>query len=200
LERRRKLDKRYNIIYADPPWYYKKGVHDGVYQDGNRDIRSVVQHYPTMAKEELEQLPIKEIADKDCILFMWVTDSHLDQGIELIKKWGFKYKTIGFVWVKKTKNNKTCANVGAWTMKNTEICLIGTKGQMSKYKKSKNVYQLIEAERTEHSKKPDEARKRIEQIFGDISRVELFARQKTEGWDIWGNELENDLDLPIHIK
>lgn len=182
-------NKKYNIIYADPPWFYKKGVYDGVYQDGERNIRSVKQHYPTMKKGDLENLPVQDITDKDCILFMWVTDSHLDQGIELIKKWGFKYKTIGFVWVKRTKNNKLCANVGAWTMKNTEICLIGTKGQMSKYKKKRNIYQLIEAERTIHSKKPDEARNRIVEIFGDIPRIELFAREKVYGWDAWGNEV-----------
>lgn len=187
--------KRYNIVYADPPWHYKKGVHDGVYQDGDRDIRSVRQHYSTMSKDDLENLPINQISDKDCILFMWVTDSHLDQGIDLMKKWGFKYKTIGFVWVKKTKNNKLCANVGAWTMKNTEICLIGTKGQMSKYKKKRNVFQLIEAERTIHSKKPDEARDRIVEIFGDIPRIELFARQKVDGWDVWGNEVESNIKI-----
>ena len=142
-----------------------------------------------ISKEDLESLPVADISDKDCILFLWVTDSHLDQGIDLIIKWGFKFKTVGFVWVKKIKNNTTCANVGAWTMKNTEICLIATKGQMSKYKQKRNVYQLIEAERTGHSKKPDEARNRIVEIFGDIPRIELFARQRTDGWDVWGNEV-----------
>jgi len=90
---------------------------------------------------------------------------------------------------KKTKNGKTVANLGAWTMKNYEICLLGTKGAMLKYKKINNIYQKVEAERTKHSKKPKEVRKNIEKLFGDLPRIELFAREKSEGWDSWGNEI-----------
>ena len=95
----------------------------------------------------------------------------------------------------KTKTGKTVTNLGAWTMKNYELCLFGTKGTMLKYKKSNNVYQKVEAERTEHSKKPDLVRQNIETLFGDLPRIELFARQKYDGWDAWGNEVESDITL-----
>lgn len=186
---------KYNIIYADPAWHYHRGSIGGVYQDGGRGVRTVAEQYSMMDNEDIKNLPIKKITANDAILFMWVTDSHLEIGLEVIKSWGFKYKTIGFVWKKITKNNKVCANVGAWTMKNTEICLIGTKGNMAKYKQKRNIYQLIEAERTKHSKKPKEARERIVEIFGDLPRVELFAREKVAGWDSWGNEIESDVQF-----
>ena len=178
-------NKKYNIIYADPPWQYNKGV----YQDNGRKDRLLEEQYQTMSKKEIENLPIKKLADKDCALFLWVTDSHLCDGLELIKKWGFTYKTIAFVWVKKTNKGNLCANVGSWTMKNTEICLLGTKGNMLKYKNKNNIFQLVEAERSKHSKKPEEVRKRIEELFPNTYKIELFARQKTEGWDCWGNEV-----------
>ena len=80
-----------------------------------------------MTKKELQQLPVKEIADKDCALFLWVTDSHLKEGIELMEAWGFTYRTIVFIWKKITNKGNTCANVGAWTMKNCEVCILGAK-------------------------------------------------------------------------
>ena len=186
-------NKKYNIIYADPPWQYNKGV----YQDNGRKDRLLEEQYQTMSKKEIENLPIKKLADKDCALFLWVTDSHLCDGLELIKKWGFTYKTIAFVWVKKTNKGNLCANVGSWTMKNTEICLLGTKGNMLKYKNKNNIFQLVEAERSKHSKKPEEVRKRIEELFPNTYKIELFARQKAEGWNVWGNEVESDIHIDI---
>jgi len=187
------INKKYNIIYADPPWQYNKGV----YQDNGRKDRLLEEQYQTMSKKEIENLPIKKLADKDCALFLWVTDSHLCDGLELIKKWGFTYKTIAFVWVKKTNKGNLCANVGSWTMKNTEICLLGTKGNMLKYKNKNNIFQLVEAERSKHSKKPEEVRKRIEELFPNTYKIELFARQKAEGWNVWGNEVESDIHIDI---
>ncbi len=192
-ERLINIDKKYNIIYADPPWNYNKGV----YQDNNRPERKINEQYNTMTFKELKELPIKNISYNDCALFLWVTDSHLEEGLKLIKEWGFKYKTIAFVWIKKTRNGALCSNVGAWTMKNTEICLLATKGNMLKYKLKNNIKQLVEAERTIHSKKPDEVRDRIEQLFGNLPRIELFARQKVEGWDVWGNEVESDIHISV---
>jgi site-specific DNA-methyltransferase (adenine-specific) len=147
------------------------------------------KHYPTQSKTWIKDLPINDIVDYDCALFLWTTDAHMKDAIETMESWGFKYVTVAFVWEKKTKTGKTVANLGAWTMKNYEICLFGTKGSMLKYKKINNIYQKVEAERTKHSKKPQEVRNRIELLFGDLPRIELFARQKTEGWDVWGNEV-----------
>ena len=150
-----------------------------------------------MNVEDIKKLPIKNITDKNCICFMWVTDSHLKEGIEVLESWGFKYKTIGFNWIKKYASGETCVNFAPWTLKSWEICLIGIKGTMGKYKKVNNIRGLLEEERTMHSKKPDEARRRIEELFGDLPRIELFARQKTSGWDVWGNEVECDITIKI---
>ena len=180
-------DKKYQIIYADPPWKYGSKK----YQDGNRDFDKLEKnHYQTMTISELKKLPIENILDKDAICFIWVTDSHLKEGIEVIESWGFKYKTIAFNWIKYYESGQECVNFAPWTLKSWEICLLGTKGTMGKYKKANNIRGLLKEIRTEHSKKPDKARKRIEQLFGDIPRIELFARQKTQGWDYWGNEVE----------
>ena len=142
-----------------------------------------------MTCKEICNLPIENIADKDCILFLWTTDSHLLEALEVMKSWNFNYKTIGFTWVKKYNTGAYCYNFGAYTLKSTEICLIGLKGKLKNLKKSNNVKGLVFAERTKHSKKPNEIRKRIVDLCGDISRIELFARQRVEGWDVWGNEV-----------
>jgi site-specific DNA-methyltransferase (adenine-specific) len=156
---------------------------------GGKRFTSMDKHYPTQSKSWIKNLPVKNITSADCALFLWTTDAHLKEAIEVIEAWGFKYITIAFVWEKKTSTGKTVANLGAWTMKNYEICLFGTKGTMLKYKKKSNIYQKVEAERTKHSKKPDQVRNNIESLFGNLPRMELFAREKMEGWDVWGNEV-----------
>lgn len=184
--------KKYNIIYADPPWQYGSKK----YQDGNRDFDKLEDnHYKTMTIKEIKTLPIKNIIKEDCICFMWVTDSHLKEGIEVLELWGFTYKTIGFNWIKKYNNGKTCVNFAPWTLKSWEICLIGIKGSMGKYKKVNNVRGLLEEERTLHSKKPEEARNRIVELFGDLPKLELFAREKINGWDCWGDEIDSDIEI-----
>jgi len=148
-----------------------------------------------MNLQDIKDLPVKNISDEDSICFMWVTDSHLKQGIEVMESWGFKYKTIGFVWLKRYNTGTLVYNFAPWTLKSTEICLLGTRGRMSKHKKVNNIKQLVEATRTTHSKKPDEVRNRIVNLFGDLPKIELFARDKKEGWDAWGNEVESDIKL-----
>lgn len=188
------MTKKYNIIYADPPWQFGSKK----YQDNNRDFdRLESNHYNTMTIEQMKKLLIKNITYQDAICFMWVVDSHLKEGIEVLESWGFTYKTIGFNWIKKTSKGNNCVNFAPWTLKSWEICLIGIRGAMGKYKKVNNILGLVEEERMYHSKKPDEVRRRIEQLFGDLPRIELFARQKTDGWDSWGNEIESDIKLII---
>ncbi len=183
--------KKYQIIYADPPWTY--GSKSAVNNTKGKEIKKLSEHYPSMSKNDIKELPIKNIIEKDSACFMWATDSHLKEGIEIMENWGFKYKTIAFVWIKKTNKGNNCVNVAPWTLKSTEICLFGTNGTMTKYKKCNSVMQLLEAERTKHSKKPNETIKRIEKLFGDLPRIELFARNKTKGWDAWGNEVISDI-------
>lgn len=179
-------NKKYQIIYADPPWSYSSKE---LQKYNGKRFTSLDKHYPTQNKNWIKNLDVKGITKDDCALFLWSTDSHIKEAIETMESWGFKYVTIAFVWEKKTKNGKTVSNLGAWTMKNYEICLFGTRGRMLQYKKVNNIQQKVEALRTTHSRKPMEVRYNIEKLFGDLPRIELFARERVDGWDAWGNEI-----------
>ncbi len=186
--------KKYKIVYADPPWKFGSKA----YQDSDRKMLVLEKtQYNTLSVDELKKLNVKDITEEDCICFMWVTDSHLKEGIEVLESWGFKYKTIGFNWIKKYASGSFCVNFAPWTLKSWEICLIGIKGIMGKHKIVNNIQGLVIEERTIHSKKPEEVRKRIEKLFGNLKRIELFARNKKEGWDVWGNEVESDISLKV---
>lgn len=184
-------DKKYNVIYADPPWQF--GSKELQKYSGKR-FRPLEEVYSTEKTASMCDWDVGRIADKDCALFMWATDAHLEEAIKLMKAWGFKYVTIAFIWSKVTKNGKQISNLGAWTMKNCEICLFGTKGRMLRYKKSNSVKQLFQAERTKHSKKPDCVRGYIKELFGDVPKIELFARQYADSWDCWGNEVGETIE------
>lgn len=170
-------DKKYNIIYADPPWEYRNM--------GNIQATANA-HYQTIKQKDIEALPIENLAADNCILFMWATFPKLQEALNTIKAWGFEYKTVGFTWVKKNKNGSNFFGVGWYTKSNAEVCLIGVKGKSPKV--SNSVSSIIESVREEHSKKPDIVRNKIIEFAGDITRIELFARQHADGWDCWGNE------------
>lgn len=183
----------YKIIYCDPPWSYtvgnKKGSLNGVAEN----------HYSTMSLEDIKKLPVQKLG-KDCVIFMWVTYPTMEQAFELLKSWGFKYKTVGFTWIKTYKNGNLVKGLGYWTRSNAELCLIGVKGNYPR-RISKSVQQVIIQSRREHSRKPDLARRRIVELMGDLPRIELFARKKSElfedetllGWDFWGNQADSDI-------
>lgn len=175
-------DKKYNIIYADPPWEYK--------QAGSRGVAK--QHYETMTTEDICNLPIRNMATDDALCFMWATFPNIDQALKVMEAWGFTYKTAAFVWVKKNaKSNTNFWGMGAWTRANAEVCLLGIskKTKARQCVKSHAVHQIVEAAVEQHSKKPDEVRDRILDLLGELPRIELFARQTCEGWDCWGNEV-----------
>ena len=174
-------DKKYDIIYADPPWAYRNM--------GNIQA-TANSHYSTMKQEDIEALPIGQLAKSNSILFMWATFPKMQEALNTIKAWGFEYKTVGFTWIKKNKNGSNFFGVGWYTKSNAEVCLIGVKGKPPKV--SNKVSQIIESVREEHSKKPDIVRDKIIEFCGDLSRIELFARQYAEGWDCWGNEAPED--------
>ena len=184
--------KLYQIIYADPPWSFSSKE---LQKYGGERFTSMDKHYPTQNKDWIKDLPVKIIADKDCALFLWTTDAHIKEAIETMKSWGFRYITVAFVWSKQTHTGIKSWTLGAWTLKNCELCLLGTKGFMLKHKSCNKVRQLVEADKTKHSKKPEKVRESIELLFGGLKRIELFARQKTEGWDVWGNEVDSDIEL-----
>ena len=146
-------------------------------------------HYNAMPIKEMEKLKVDSIAEDNCLLFLWITSPFLKIGIDLIGIWGFEYSTIGFVW------NKEKTNPGSYTLSECEICIIGKKGKIPTPRGARNVRQFLSEKRTQHSAKPSEIRDRIGQMFPTQNKVELFARQQVEGWDVWGNEVDNDMPL-----
>jgi N6-adenosine-specific RNA methylase IME4 len=173
---------KYNIIYADPPWSYRDKA-----AAGNRGASF---KYPTQSKEWIDNLPVKDLAADDCALFLWVTMPKLNECWDLIEKWGFEYKTVAFTWVKRNKVAPSWFwGMGRWTRANAELCLLATKGHPKRV--DAGVHSVVDSPIRAHSQKPDEVRDRIVKLCGDIPRVELFARTPTDGWDIWGNEVES---------
>lgn len=182
-------DKKYQIIYADPPWEYKESG------GGNRGTAGLP--YPTMKTEDICNLPIKEISNDTSILFIWATFRKLKECLKVIDAWGFEYYGLGFDWVKLNKNNDTPFwGMGYYTRQNTEVCFIGVKKDKNKRIKPqvRNVLSVTHSQKREHSQKPDEIREKIVKICGDIPRIELFARQEADGWDCWGNEVPENED------
>ncbi len=177
--------RKYKIIYADPPWSYNDKMSGHSF--------SLDHEYKTQSKNWIADLPVKDITDKDCVLFLWAVSPLLPEALEVIKAWGFKYKTLAFVWSKETKNGKKVKNLGRWTMGNVELCFLAVKGKPKRI--CRNIYQLVEAERTKHSQKPNEVRKRIVELMGDLPRLEMFARQHTIGWDVFGDEVKDSITL-----
>lgn len=183
--------KKYQIILADPPWHYRQGKSMGSNFQGAADAQ-----YPCMDYRDIAKLPIKSITDEKCILFLWVTFPMLKEGIYVLEKWGFEYKTVAFTWLKTNIHNMGAFfGIGYYTKSNAEICLLGTKGKTHTLVKSNSVSQVIITPKTKHSKKPQEARDKIIELCGDIPRIELFAREKKSGFDVWGNEVDSDVIL-----
>ena len=174
-------NKKYNIIYADPPWSYTQKRLSGAAE----------HHYHTMGIDELCALPVADIAAEDSTLFLWATFPQLPEALRLIKAWGFTYKTVAFVWLKLNRKSYTWFyGLGFWTRGNAEICLLATKGKP--HRNSNSVHQFIISPLREHSQKPDEAREKIIELMGDLPRIELFARETAPGWDCWGNEVPKE--------
>ena len=169
---------KYQVIYADPPWAYLWGTGK---EGGNF---APEKHYKTMSTDEICAIDVKSLRDKNCALFLWTTMPTLPDGIKVMEAWGFKYKTCAFSWVKIKKDGTPLAGMGSYTKSNIEVCLLGMRGHIKAV--DKTVPQIIMHERLGHSVKPPIARERIEQLFGNISRIELFARQKAAGWDAIG--------------
>ena len=196
--------KKYHLIYADPPWQYNSAYIIG--GKNNRKRKQLEENYPTMTLEDIKSLPISTISQDNCVLFLWATPPLLPESLEVIESWGFSYKTIAYTWVKLEQDSRPFFGLGSYTKSNCELCLLGVKGNVGRLTKgntdpfeklcpiSNSESQVITTTRINrdpifHSMKPDKVAKSIERLFGDINRVELFARRKREGWDVWGNEV-----------
>jgi len=175
----------YSIIYADPPWDYAgQTQHNSV-----KDNKSAIDHYNTMTLSQLKELKVKDVCEKDCLLFLWTSSPHLPQAIDLIESWGFKYMTIAFIW------DKQKVNPGYYTMSQCEICLVGKRGKIPTPRGTRNERQFLSEMRTIHSKKPDEIRNRIHRMFPTQKKLEMFARETSEHFDVFGNQVAQSIAL-----
>jgi N6-adenosine-specific RNA methylase IME4 len=178
----------YRVIYADPPWtfatYSRKGKG-----------RSAEAYYDCMSLDDIKALPVVDWAAADCVLLLWTTDPLLPTAFDVIRAWGFTYKTVGFYWAKLNKQAvppgfteaSFFTGLGFWTRANPELCLLATRGRPKR--RRADVRKLIVSPRREHSRKPDEAYHRIEQLC-EGPYLEIFARSARPGWDRWGAEAD----------
>jgi N6-adenosine-specific RNA methylase IME4 len=172
--------KRFGVIYADPPWSFE------VYT-GKDKQRSAERYYDTMSLDDIKALPVNNLAAEDCALFLWAVNPELPGALDVIRSWGFEYKTVGFTWVKQNRGGEGLfMGLGYWTRANAESCLLATRG--SPPRMAKDVPQVVMAPLAEHSHKPEEIRRRIERLVPG-PYLELFARRAVEGWTVWGNEI-----------
>ena len=184
--------EKYSVILADPPWQYTTKECLAKTSILNGELNT---HYSTMTLDELKRLNIPKISSENSLLFLWVVSPMLDDGIDVLKSWKFIYATIAFVWYKQR------TNPGHYTMSECEICLVGKRGTIPKPRGARNIRQFLSEMRGNHSSKPDEIRNRISLMFPSQKKIELFAREKHEGWDVWGNEVDGiDLFVPTGEK
>jgi N6-adenosine-specific RNA methylase IME4 len=184
-------NKKYDIIYADPPWDYggKMQYDRSCIKSKNIDfkknifISSACFKYPTLKLSELKTLDIQSICEDNCLLFMWTTGPQLSIAIELGVAWGFEYKTVAFVW------DKQMHNPGRYTLSQTEFCLVFKKGKIPIPRGARNIKQLVSIKRSEHSTKPDDVIKGISLMFPTQNKIELFARRSFDCWDSWGIDI-----------
>jgi N6-adenosine-specific RNA methylase IME4 len=188
--------KKYDIIYADPPWDYggkmqfdkSSKTAEKIDLGKNIFISSASFKYPTVKTKDLKKIPLPDIASDDCLLFMWVTNPHMAQGIDLAQSWGFEYKTVAFIW------DKMIHNPSQYTMSYCELCLVFKRGRIPLPRGTRNEKQLVRSPRGAHSVKPTEIRQAIERMFPTQEKIELFARQKPKNWDVWGLDVREEYD------
>ncbi len=180
-------DKQYNIIYCDPPWEYQDKALAGERGAGCK--------YDVMSIDDICKIPVPTICADDCLMFMWVTMPQMQEGLVLMRVWGFTYKTVAFTWVKTNPKTPTLFwGMGRWTRANPEVVFLGTKGHPKRI--ATDVHSVVETDTLyspigAHSEKPNEVRQRIVELVGDIPRIELFARKRYIGWDTWGNQVND---------
>jgi len=172
-------NKKYKIIYADPPWKY---------DFSNTNNRKIENKYPTMTQKELCNLKVP--SDDNCILYLWATAPKLLEAIEVMKAWGFTYKTHA-IWDKKI------IGMGYWWRGQHELLLVGVKGKMSPPQQEFRKSSVYSEQRGKHSEKPDEFRQNIIKSYPTLLKIELFARERHEGWDAWGNEVPDETQTLI---
>lgn len=172
---------KFGTIYADPPWEFRDQLDD-----------SRKKPYETMSFIQLWNLPVRDLAEKNSHLYLWVPNSHIKDGLLIMESWGYKYYT-NIVWVKLTSKGKLWFGMGRNFRNSTELLLFGVRGSLRT--STRNTRNIIFAKRPNlHSAKPTEAYELIEKN-SPSPKLELFARSKREGWEVWGNEVESTIDI-----
>lgn len=204
-------DKKYSVILADPPWKFANWT--------SKKNGASSSWYDCLSIDQLRMLPVKGICDDNCALLLWVTGPKLAEGVHLpvMWAWGFRPVTMLFTWNKTSKNGNPYCGLGFYSRSGSEHCMLGVRGSVDEElswwqdadstdycmlglkgklkRESASVRQVITAPRRVHSQKPDEQYERIEQLFGDVPRIELFARGVTRpGWDTWGFEAGKSME------
>jgi N6-adenosine-specific RNA methylase IME4 len=197
LERLAASGYRAGVILADPPWPFATWSHIGLAGDSgqeNRPQRSRAAPYKTMSHEDIYALPIVALAADDCALFLWVVQTQLPQAFELVQRWGFKFISVAFAWVKAEDAEviEVPMGCGYWTRAGFEQCWIATRGNPRRL--YADVRQVIVEKRRDHSRKPDCAHDRIERLVAG-PYLELFARRQRPGWTCWGNEIPSEFEV-----
>ena len=182
------MGKKYEIIYCDPPWQFNNKKTGGSMKSG------AASHYLTTGIEGLKSMPINDIAADNCTLIMWYVGSMPQEAIDLVAAWGFTIKNMnGFVWNKLTVKGKPFFGMGFRTRAGSESAIIATKGKPKV--NSHSVRAVHSFPVSKHSKKPIEFRDLIVELCGDLPRLEMFARESAEGWDVFGNEAPNSIEI-----
>lgn len=190
---------KFNIIYCDPAWRFRNWSMQALAQKGEKWARRNGRSpYDVMNTEDIAALPVASLAARHSILLMWATYPKLEEALSVIKTWGFTYKTVAFTWVKQNRSGVGFHfGLGYHSRGNPEICLLATHGDGLR-RVDNSVPNLLISPLEGHSKKPNEARRRIERLYGDVPRVELFARQSRPGWLALGNAIDGkDLQTSI---
>jgi len=170
-------NKKYQIIYADPPWSYRHCASKS---------RKIENQYPTMNLEEIKNLQIP--GDDNSVLYLWATTAKLEEALQVMNEWKYDYRS-SLVW------DKQIIGMEYWFRGQHELLLVGVKGKVSPPEQSLRVSSVLRKRRTKHSKKPNIIKEWINKWYPDKTKIELFAREKTPGWDVWGNEVESDIEL-----
>ena len=183
-------NKKYSIIYADPPWQFNNKKTGGSMKSGAES------QYSVMSIRQLKQLDVQSLCADDCVLVMWYVSSQPQEAIDLCAAWGFKIKTMnGFVWNKLTSKMNPFFGMGFWTRAGAECAIIATKGKPKPA--SHSVRQVESCVVGKHSAKPDFFRRQIVELCGDLPRLEMFARCAPDGWDVFGNEAPNSIEIKL---
>lgn len=180
--------EKYTLIYADPPWSYRDKANDGERGAGHK--------YQTMNVQDICRLPVWDLAAESCLLAMWWVPTQPMEALKVMDAWGFRLMTMkGFTWHKTNKHKGNSAiGMGHMTRANSEDCLFAVRGKLPE-RINASICQHITAPRMEHSAKPPVIRDKLVQLLGDVNRIELFSRDNTDGWDVWGNQCSNSVEL-----